>query len=92
MRGTNGHCDCPGWFQQHLSMGANEQVPPEINTVPRHWAQKHTGINAQAKLLYWDGTREKIWQELVLGLFNNFGSGSRSASYSMELIPSSCSG
>lgn len=53
MRGTNGHCDRLGWFQQHLSMGANEQVSAEVNPVTGHWAQKHAGIKHQAQQLYW---------------------------------------
>ncbi len=38
-----GHRDCFGRLQQHLSLGTNEQLPPEINTWARHRAQKHTG-------------------------------------------------
>lgn len=38
-----GHRDCHGRLQQHLSLGSNDFVPPEINTWARHRAPEHTG-------------------------------------------------
>lgn len=91
LRGTDGHCDCLGWFQQHLPMGANEQVPPEVDTVTRHRAQEHAGTNDQAGLSDRDEALNEMRQDLVLVLITTFGPGPRSASYSTESIPSSCS-
>lgn len=66
LRGTDGHCDCLGWFQQHLPMGANEQVPPEVDTVTRHRAQKHAGTNDQAGPSDRDEALNEMRQDLVL--------------------------
>lgn len=64
--GTDGHCDCLGWFQQHLPMGANEQVSPEFDTVTQHRAHKHAGTNDQAGLSYRDEALNEMRQDLVL--------------------------
>lgn len=43
MRRADGHRDRSGRLQQHLPLGSNKRVPPEIDTFPRHRSQKHAG-------------------------------------------------
>lgn len=47
VQGTHGHCDRPGRLQQHLPLGADDGLHPEVNTLPGHRAPEHTGSSGE---------------------------------------------
>lgn len=40
---ADGHRDCFGWLQQHLSLGTDDTLPGEIITDAWNWASEYTG-------------------------------------------------
>lgn len=47
MRRTHGHRDRPGRLQQHLPLGADDGLHPEVNTLPGHRAPEHAGNSGE---------------------------------------------